>query len=206
MIPETYSALIEKLISRGVLKTPAIIEAFRNVDRAKFVPEEEQGLAYEDTALPIGYGATISQPYTVAFMLELLAPARGDHVLDVGSGSGWTTALLAHIVGSSGQVLGVEIVPELVGLGRQNLAKFSFSNAEIRQSGKTIGAPKEAPFDKILVSAAGKSISAELINQLASPGRMVIPVETAINRVSKDARETVRTEIYEGFVFVPLQH
>ncbi len=123
--------LVEHLIKRGVLKTPKIIEAFKKIDRKDFVKEEFLEEAYFDTPLPIGFGQTISQPYTVAFMLELLEPKEGDTVLDIGSGSGWTTALLAYIVGNKGKVIGVERIKELVEFGKKNLAKYKFKNAHI---------------------------------------------------------------------------
>ena len=121
-------SLINHLINVGVLKTPEIIKAFYKIDRAFFVPKEFHDYAYEDYPLSIGYGATISQPYTVAFMLELLQPKKGEKILDVGSGSSWTTALLAHIVGIKGKIFGVEIVPELIKFAKDNLKKFKFSN------------------------------------------------------------------------------
>jgi len=115
--------LIKHLIARNVLKTKAIIDAFQAVDRIDFVPLKYLDEAYGDYPLPIGYGQTISQPFTVAFMLELLQPQKGDKILDVGSGSGWTTALLAHIVQEEGSVRGIELIPELVAFGKKNLNK-----------------------------------------------------------------------------------
>jgi len=117
------AALIIHLKETDVLKTKRIISALRLIDRADFVPAKLRLQAYEDYPLPLLDGQTISQPYTVALMLELLRPSPGSKVLDVGSGSGWTTALLAQIVGHSGKVSGVEIVPGLVKFGQKNLAK-----------------------------------------------------------------------------------
>ena len=105
MTPE-YENLIESLIKDGYLKTPSIIEAFKNIDRADFVPEECKGDACVNAPLPIGFEQTISQPLTVAFMIELLEPKPGERILDIGSGSGWVTAILAYIVGSEGKVIG----------------------------------------------------------------------------------------------------
>ena len=121
--------LIEHLKSSGVLKNSNIIEAFEKIDRADFVLEEHKLESYEDHPIPIGRGQTISQPTTVAFMLELLSVQKGDKVLDIGSGSGWTTALLSELVGSTGEVFGVERVSELVEFGSKNLAKYDFKNS-----------------------------------------------------------------------------
>ena len=129
-------ALVEKLIKEGVLKTSQIIEAFLANDRKYFIPAGLHSEAYVDAPLPIGRGQTISQPYTVAFMMELLDPRPGQKILDVGFGSGWTTAILAKIAGRAGRVYGLEIVHEIFKLGKRNLAQFAYSNIELyNQSG-----------------------------------------------------------------------
>src|SRR3989338_3496160 len=114
--------LIDSLIKDGWLKTPRIIDAFRVVKRADFMPEEVKDFAELDQAISIGRGQTISQPLTMAFMLEQLQPEPGDKILDVGSGSGWTSALLGRIVGTKGTVIAVEAIPELKEFGEQNAA------------------------------------------------------------------------------------
>ena len=195
--------LVDSLIGSGVLKTPRIIEAFRATDRIHFVPKQLHERAYEDTPLAIGYLQTISQPYTVAFMLELLQPEPGNKVLDIGSGSGWTTALLAHIVGSEGSVLGVERVDELVAEGAVNLGKLSRSNARIVRTGPELGMPSEAPFDRILASASARAFPHELLTQLKEGGTFVLPVRDAIWRVVRIEHQPV-IERFEGFAFVPL--
>lgn len=197
--------LADHLIRSGVLKTPEIVAAFRSVDRADFVPERYRAEAYRDYPLLIGSEQTISQPTTVAFMLELLQPRPGDRVLDVGSGSGWTTALLAHIVGTGGRVIGLEIVPELVKFGRKNLARYQFAHVEIRQAGNAIGLPDEAPFDKILVSAAADEIPRELTSQIKAGGRLVIPVRGSVWKIEALASGALRREEFPGFAFVPLK-
>jgi len=115
--------LIDSLIEDGWLKTPRIIEAFRKIKRADFMSDDIKNLAELNEALPIGYGQTISQPLTVAFMLEQLQPEPCQKILDIGSGSGWTSALLAHIVGLEGKVIAIEIIPKLKEFGKRNTAK-----------------------------------------------------------------------------------
>lgn len=218
----SHNELIRYLKDEGVLTFPAIESALAAADRKFFVPQEFEDEAYEDYPLPIIGGQTISQPRTVVFMLEHLEVKPGHKVLDVGSGSGWTTALLAHLVGEQGRVVGVELVPELVVLGQKNLSRalsrFRLDNARIEQAGNEYGKPDETPFDRILVSAAAESIPQSLIAQLTqggpSPrrsglrpregGRMVIPVKNSICIVTKSREGKVTEECYPGFAFVPL--
>ena len=169
------------------------------------MPAVHQDKAYKDYPLPIGYGQTISQPFTVTFMLELLAPQKGDKVLDVGSGSGWTTALLAVLVGEKGKVFGVEKIPELVEFGQENLAKYNFANAKIIQAGAELGLPSEAPFDRILVSAAADEIPKSLVSQLKTPGILVLPVKDTIIQIKKTATGEIFQRVFPGFAFVPLR-
>lgn len=197
-------ALADQLISSGNLKTENIIDAFRSIDRKDFILPEYLGEVYEDYPLPIGHAQTISQPSTVAFMLELLRPKEGEKILDVGSGSGWATTLLAHIVGEKGNVYGVEIIPELVKFGGENLEKYSFSHASIEEAGTVFGLPEKAPFDKILVSASAAEMPKELINQLKVGGLLVVPVGTQMIRLEKLSDKKFDTQYFEGFAFVPL--
>lgn len=197
--------LIDELQASGALRAKALIEAFKSVDRADFVPLEQSSYAYVDQALPIRHNQTISQPSTVAFMLETLQPEPGDTVLDVGAGSGWTTALLAHIVGARGYVYGLEVVPELVKFGQDNLRQYEYKHAEILQAGEELGLPAHAPFDKILVSASAPETPQPLIDQLAVSGRMVASVRSSLVRVDKTDEDDVDIEEYPGFAFVPLQ-
>jgi protein-L-isoaspartate(D-aspartate) O-methyltransferase len=200
-------SLNEFLIRTGYLESSRVIKAFEKIDRADFVLPEYRDSTYGNFPLPINHGQTISQPATVAFMLELLQVEEGDRVLDVGSGSGWTTALLAEIVGNSGEVVGVEIVPELVEFGSDNLGKYRFSNARIIEAEEGgLGYQPGAPYDKILVSASANNISDQLINQLKTGGRLVIPVKNSIWKVDKVSDDKVKREEFPGFVFVPLKH
>lgn len=199
--------LIENLKSLGVLKTPRIIEAFSENDRKKFIPKTYQDDAYLDVPLQIGSGQTISQPYTVALMMEFLDPRPGHKILDIGFGSGWTTAILAHIVGAKGRVYGLEIVKEIFELGEKNLKKLNYQNIELINKSGREGLSDAAPFDRILVSAAAEDIPEKLKNQLAIGGIMVIPVGSEFScsliRLEKKSASKFETESYPGFAFVP---
>ena len=200
-------AFLDELIQRDWLKTENIIEAFKEIKREDFLPEDIKHLADLNEALPIGWGQTISQPLTVAFMLELLKPEKGDKVLDLGSGSGWTTALLAHIVGGEGRVIAIEIIPELKEFGEKNVSKYNFIKKGVVEFICTDGSKgfeKEAPFDKILASATAREIPKSWKEQLKIGGRIVTPVGSSVWLfVKKSETEFEETE-YPGFVFVPL--
>jgi protein-L-isoaspartate(D-aspartate) O-methyltransferase len=200
------NSFLKNIIESGTLKTTSIIEAFRTIDRKDFVREIDKEFAYEDRPLSIGYGQTISQPTTVAFMLELLLAQKGDSILDVGSGSGWTTALLAKIVGNKGRVVGVEIIPQLVESGSNNLAKYNFKNARIIKSQKELGYKEESPYDKVLVSAAANSLPLELVGQLKTGGCLVIPICHSIHKITKLSKDKFDDQEFFGFSFVPLIH
>ena len=200
-------SLIDSLILRGYLKTPSVIEAFRKIKRADFLPSHLKSLSDIDEALPIGEGQTISQPAVVAFMIELLEPKKGEKILDVGSGSGWTTALLAQIVGEKGKVFGIELIPSLAEFGKENIKRYNFiENGIVKilcQDGSK-GLPEEAPFDKILVSASAEDVSQAFREQLKVGGRLVIPISTSIWLFKKKEKDVFEEKEYPGFVFVPL--
>ncbi len=200
----TNDVLIARMIENKALKTPRLLEAFRKMDRGDFVPAASKADAYADRPLPLAVGATISQPTVVAIMLELLQPGQGDTILDIGSGSGWTTALLSACVGSGGSVTGTEIIPDLVAVGRENLARFGITNAAILPADDQLGLPGKL-FNRILVSAAAREIPDGLVRQLTIGGTMVIPVGTSLHKVTRVSAENIQTEAREGFVFVPLR-
>lgn len=207
MVKLFFMTLIDSLVNEGWLKTPRIIEAFRKIKRVDFLPEELKNLAELNEALPIGYGQTISQPLVVAFMMEQLQPIPGDKILDVGSGSGWTTAILAQILSQKGKVIAIDRIPELVEFGKKNVAKYNFIEkgaAEFICADGLKGCEKEAPYDKILASASSEKLSGAWKDQLKLGGRIVTPIGTSIWLfIKKSATEFEEIE-YPGFIFVPL--
>jgi protein-L-isoaspartate(D-aspartate) O-methyltransferase len=203
-------SLVNQLISQGYLKSPLIIEAFRKIKRADFVPAEikrtqgEDFVAEYNAPLSIGYGQTISQPLTVAFMLELLQPKEGDRILDIGAGSGWQTAMLCQIVGPNGFVYAIEIIPELKSFGESNVRKYHFNNVEFICGDGSKGLPDKAPFDRIIAAAAAEKMPPAWKKQLKIGGRLVTPIGNSIWLVIKKGKDKFTEKEYPGFVFVPL--
>ena len=199
--------LVDSLIQEGWLKTPKIIEAFQKVKRKDFLPEDLKDLAELNEALPIDYGQTISQPLVVAFIIEELQPQKGEKILDVGSGSGWTTALLAEIVGEQGKVIAMEIVPPLVEFGKKNVEKYNFIKKGIVEfilGDGSKGYEKEAPYDKILASASAIKIPQAWKEQIKIGGKIVAPVANSIMVLTKTVEQKFEEKEYPGFLFVPL--
>lgn len=199
-------SLIDSLIKDGWLKTPIIIEAFKTVKRADFLPEDIKNLAELDDVLPIGHGQTISQPLVVAFMLEQLQPNSGDKILDIGSGSGWTSALLGEIVGRDGKVIAIETIKELKKFGEENAAKYNKWGQALFILGDGLnGYGKEAPYNKILCSAAVQvEVPKAWKEQLKIGGRIVTPIGSSIWLLIKKGADDFEEIEYPGFAFVPL--
>jgi len=162
----------EQIVARGV-SDPAVLRAMRTVRRHEFIPGVPPELAYVDRPLPIGHGQTISQPFIVAYMTQLVRPDASDRALEVGTGSGYQAAVLAEVVDS---VYTIEIVPELAQTARQRLTRMGYDNIRVRTGDGYRGWPDRAPFDVIIVTAAPERVPAPLLDQLAKGGRMVIPV------------------------------
>ena len=183
----------------------AVDAAFAALPRAGFLPPGVRDRASYDGPLDIGHGQTGSQPRTVEAMLRLLEVAPGQRVLDVGAGSGWTTALLAHLVGPTGSVTGVELEPEPVAFGTANLAATGQPWATIREATPgVLGVPARAPYDRVLVSAEPDDLPGELVDQLGEDGTLVIPVGGVMLRVRLRAGEIEVTE-HGRYRFVPLR-
>lgn len=163
----------ESIASRGV-KDPAVLRAMRTVPRHEFVPPEYLDQAYDDHPLPIGYGQTISQPYVVAWMTELLELKPGEKVLEIGTGSGYQAAVLAEL--GSVEVYSIEIVPQLASSAEERLNSLGYDNLTLKQADGYHGWSEHAPYDAILVTAAPDHLPAPLAEQLSDGGRLVIPI------------------------------
>jgi protein-L-isoaspartate(D-aspartate) O-methyltransferase len=165
----------DQIVSRGV-KDPLVLKAMRKVPRHLLVPQNVRHLSYEDYPLPIGEGQTISQPYIVALMTELLHLKGGEKVLEVGTGSGYQAAILAEI---GSKVISIEIVKPLADRARRDLAQMGYKNITVICGDGYHGKPDEAPFDAIIVTAAAPRIPEPLVEQLKVGARLVIPVGEA---------------------------
>lgn len=165
--------VLETIERRGITDED-VLNAMRAVPRHLFVPENERDRAYGDYPLPIGYGQTISQPYIVALMTELLVLKEGDRVLEVGTGSGYQAAILAEISGI--EVYTIEIIPDLAESARERLESLGYTSLHCKQGDGYYGWPEHAPFDAIIVTAAPDHLPQALVEQLAPGGQMVIPI------------------------------
>lgn len=197
--------LVEQQIERRGVRNPEVLRAMRQVPRHEFVPEAQREFAYEDRPLGIGYGATISQPYIVAAMTELLEPARHHKVLEIGTGSGYQAAVLALLVAD---VYSIEIVPELAASAAATLRRLGYKNVHVREGNGYLGWPEEAPFDRIILTAAPPELPQTLINQLKPGGKLVAPVGGAYEQhlmvVDKSSGGKIRRRTVFPVMFVPM--
>jgi len=185
---------------------PRVLTALRSVRREAFVPQPLVGQAYVNAPLPIGCGQTISQPYIVALMTDLLDLRRGDHVLEVGTGSGYQAAVLAEL---SDTVCSIEVIPELAARAAQVLAAEGYAKVTLRTGDGALGWPERAPFDAIIVTAAAREVPPALLDQLRPGGRLVIPVGEAfgdqeLRLLHKDPDGHVTSRWVLSVAFVPL--
>jgi len=207
---DPYSAARERMVrldieARGV-RNPDVLRVMRSTPRHLFVPPALQADAYADRPLSIGYGATISQPYIVALMTELIEPSSAHRVLEIGTGSGYQAAVLAQLVK---QVYTIEIVPELAQSAGETLARLGYANVTVRQGDGYQGWPEAAPFDRIVLTAAPLAIPPKLIGQLQRGGRLVAPVGELPNQelvvLDKKADGSLRRRSAGAVLFVPMR-
>ena len=182
-----------------------VAQAMAVIRRSDFLPDDQRGFAAQDRPLPIGHGQTNSQPRTVAAMLALLAVPPSARVLDVGAGSGWTTALLGCLVGPRGSVIGVELEESLAVWGAGNIAGYGMNWVRLYPAADGLGRPADGPYDRILVSAAAREIPAALVDQLTPTGRMVIPVRSQMYLVHPDGLGGWIWTTHGSYQFVPLR-
>lgn len=171
--------MVRRQIAGRGLGDPDVLEAMRSVPRHEFVPPERLDLAYADGPIPIGYGQTISQPYIVAYMTDALDLSPDDRVLEVGTGCGYQTAVLAEI---AREVYSIEIVPQLARRAARTLAGLGYGNARVIAADGRRGWPRAAPFDAILLTAAPSTVPPELFDELAEGGRLVAPVGSGLTQ------------------------
>jgi protein-L-isoaspartate(D-aspartate) O-methyltransferase len=208
-LADPFSSLREKMVreqieARGI-RDKNVLRVMRATPRHLFVPAALQLQAYEDRPLPIGYSATISQPFVVAWMTALLQPAAAHRVLEIGTGSGYQSAVLSSL---AHWVYTIEIVPELAHSAAQRLATLRYRNVTVREGNGYAGWAEKAPFDRIIVTAAPKEIPKALLDQLAPDGRLVAPLGTGLPQkltvVDKTRAGTLRTRSVGEVGFVPM--
>ena len=192
----------EQLAARSI-RDPRVLAAMRRVPRHEFVPENVRGEAYDDTPLPIGHGQTISQPYIVAFMTEALDVQPTHNVLEIGTGSGYQAAILGELAGT---VYTIEIVEPLAAGARATLERLGYRNVHVRAGNGYAGWPEQAPFDRIMVTAAPDQVPPALVQQLKADGLMAIPVGTVFQelRIMRRTREGMETLKTLPVRFVPM--
>jgi protein-L-isoaspartate(D-aspartate) O-methyltransferase len=196
--------MVRQMEGRGI-RNPDVLRVMRTTPRHLFLPTNLQFRAYEDRPLPIGYDATISQPYIVALMTELLEPAKNHTVLEIGTGSGYQAAVLAQLVD---HVYTIELVPELARSAEQTLRRLGYSNVTVRQGDGYRGWPEKAPFPLVILTASPPEIPQTLIDQLARGGRLVAPVGRVgiqeLVLIEKNADGSLRRRDMGSVAFVPM--
>jgi protein-L-isoaspartate(D-aspartate) O-methyltransferase len=202
-----FKTMREKMVetqikARGV-KDPRVLSALRKVERHRFVPEEYLNSAYSDQPLPIGEGQTISQPYVVALMTELLELKGDEKVLEIGTGSGYQAAILAEL---AKEVYTIEIVESLASMANKRLLDLGYQNMKVKAGDGYLGWPEASPFDAIIVTAAPDHIPKPLIEQLKEGGRMVVPVGTYAQELKRIVKRSGKIETTDVIpvVFVPM--
>jgi len=201
------NSLINYWTKSGIITDKRVMEAFKKIPREEFVLKEFKDEAYSDQALPLIKGQTISQPTTVMIMTQALEVKPNHKILEIGAGSGYQTALLSFLVGKKGKVYAIERIHELVDLAKNNIKKLKIKNIKIIEGNGSKGYPKEAPFDRIIITAACKETPKALIKQLKNNGILVAPVGPAYSQKMiklKKKKHKLERENLGDFIFVPL--
>jgi len=198
--------MVKTQIERRGVHDARVLAAMKKVERHLFVPSGQRDLAYEDYPLSIGLSQTISQPYIVAFMTELLNPKKTDVILEVGTGSGYQAAVLAELVST---VCSIEIIPELAARAKNLLQELGYTNVQVKTGDGYLGWEEHAPFDGIIITAAAEEVPLPLVKQLRNGGRMVLPVNAGpsyqmLKIIEKDDTGKVREKDVIPVRFVPL--
>jgi protein-L-isoaspartate(D-aspartate) O-methyltransferase len=196
--------MVDKQLAERGIRDLRVLDAMRKVPRHEFVPQSVRSAAYQDQPLPIGEGQTISQPYIVAVMLEHLALQATDRVLEVGTGSGYVTALLSLLCA---EVYSLERHAQLAAVAESTLRRLEFRNVKINTGDGRMGWPEHSPFDAVLVSAATARVPATLFDQVREGGRMMIPIGPSSSqelRLLRKVNGQLEVKIFEGCRFVPL--
>lgn len=203
-----FTALRHRMVEQDLeghgINNPRVLAAMAEVPREEFVPDDLRESAYDDRALPIGFHQTISQPYTVAFMLESLRLSSRDTVLEIGTGSGYAAAVLAQLVAT---VHSVERIPELAQAAERRLQRLGYRNVQVHVGDGSLGLEESGPFDAIVVTAAAEVLPPPYAKQLVQGGRLVIPLgdsySQSLYRFTKDCEHLISEDL-GGFAFVPL--
>jgi protein-L-isoaspartate(D-aspartate) O-methyltransferase len=209
MYEKEREEMVERLVKWGYLTKREIIAAFKRVPRHEFMPENIRGYAHADQPLPIGQGQTISAPSMIAIMLESLDLKKGQKVLEIGAGSGYNAALIAEIVGDEEEFFTIERVSELVEFGRNNLKKTGYGRVKVIVGDGTCGYGKEAPYDRILVTACAPELPKPLVEQLKIGGKLGAPVGQHYmfqtwTVAEKRSEKEINVREFGGCSFVPL--
>lgn len=207
MYERERQGMIDKLVASGYLKSETVIEAMKKVERHLFVPENVKMHAYADQPLPVGEGQTISAPHMVAMMCELLKLEKGLKVLEIGAGTGYHACVVAEII-KGGKIYSVESKTRLVERARENITSAGCTGVELIEGDGTEGYEKEAPYDRVFVTAGAPGIPPPLIEQLKAGGRLLMPVGTryvqSLVQADKTTSGDVKKRTLSGCAFVPL--
>ncbi len=195
--------LVQEIVDMGI-KDQRVVEAIKKIPRENFVEEKYKKYAYGNYPLPIPEGQTISQPYTVAFMLELMELKKGEKILEIGAGSGYNAAVMSDVVGEDGEIISIEINDKLVEFANNNLKKTGIKNVKIIKGDGSKGYENGAPYDKIIITADCPHMPEKLFEQLKDGGIMVLPLKSIMTKITKKGKEKIIRE-YGGFSFVPLR-